>query len=134
MWHMISYVSTASELSDFQIKELMHTTKLKNEALGITGILMQSDQNFFQIIEGEKNIINELYEKIEKDIRHFNLIKIFDNQIKKPSFKQFQNFHTLMYKENNYLELQQFLAAEKSYNSKNFKSISYLAHKFLKLS
>jgi len=134
MWHTISYVSTASELSDFQIKELMHSTKLKNEELGITGILMHSGQNFFQIIEGEKTTIKETYTKIQKDLRHFNLIKIFDRQINQPSFSGFQNSYTLIHKEKNYLDLEQFLKAEKSYNPKNFKSISYLAHKFMKLS
>ncbi len=134
MWHTIAYVSTSSKLSNHQINELMSDSKLKNEEDGITGVLMYSDQNFFQIIEGEKKIIIELYAKIERDPRHYNLIKIFDRQIKKPSFTSFQNSYTIVNQEKDYVELQQFLEAEKSYNSKNYKNITYLAYKFMKLS
>ncbi|WP_299215431.1 BLUF domain-containing protein [uncultured Aquimarina sp.] len=134
MWHTISYVSTSSKLSDFQINDLMHCSKLKNEDLGITGILMHFGQNFFQIIEGEKKIIQELYSKIDRDSRHSNLIKIFDREIRVPSFKSFHNSYATVHREKDYTELQQFLEAEKSYNPKNFKNISYLAHKFMKLS
>ncbi|SEL06637.1 Sensors of blue-light using FAD [Aquimarina amphilecti] len=133
MLHTISYVSTSAELSDFQINELLYITKLKNEDLGITGILMHSDQNFFQIIEGQKKVIKSLYQKIEKDIRHFNLIKILDRSINIPSFTNFQSTYTIVNREKDYSDLQQFLEIEKVYNPKNFKNISYLVNKFMKL-
>ncbi|WP_051336382.1 BLUF domain-containing protein [Aquimarina latercula] len=133
MLYTISYVSTSAELSDFQINELLHITKLKNEDLGITGILMYSDQNFFQIIEGQKKVIKSLYQKIEKDIRHFNLIRILDRSINIPSFTSFQSTYTIVNREKDYSDLQQFLEIEKNYNPKNFKNISYLVNKFMKL-
>ncbi|AXT58237.1 BLUF domain-containing protein [Aquimarina sp. AD1] len=133
MLYTISYVSTSAELSDFQINELLHITKLKNEDLGITGILMYSDQNFFQIIEGQKKVIKCLYQKIEKDIRHFNLIRILDRSINIPSFTSFQSTYTIVNREKDYSDLQQFLEIEKIYNPKNFKNISYLVNKFMKL-
>lgn len=133
MLYTISYVSTSAELSDFQINELLHITKLKNEDLGITGILMYSDQNFFQIIEGQKKVIKCLYQKIEKDIRHFNLIRILDRSINIPSFTSFQSTYTIVNREKDYSDLQQFLEIEKIYNPENFKNISYLVNKFMKL-
>ncbi|WP_299315237.1 BLUF domain-containing protein [uncultured Aquimarina sp.] len=133
MLHTISYVSTSKELSDFQINELLYTTKLKNEDLGITGILMYSDYNFFQIIEGEKKVIQYLYQKIKRDIRHFNLIKILDRSINIPSFTSFQSTYTIINREKDYPDLQQFLEVGKVYNPKNFQNISYLVNKFMKL-
>ncbi|MDH7445130.1 BLUF domain-containing protein [Aquimarina sp. 2201CG14-23] len=134
MLYTISYVSTSSKLSDFQINELLYTAKLKNEEVGVTGILMHSNQNFFQILEGDKKIVQGLYSKIERDVRHSNLIKILDRKINTPSFTSFQNTYTIVHREKDYAELQQFLEAEKTYNPKNFKNISYLANKFMKLS
>ncbi|MBW1294224.1 BLUF domain-containing protein [Aquimarina litoralis] len=133
LYHTISYVSTSINLSDRDVNELLTITKLKNEELGITGILMHSEQNFFQIIEGETKTIKNLYKKIEKDIRHFNLIKIFDKPIDIPSFKTFQSSYTVINKEKNYSELQSFLESEKNHNPENFKNISYIANKFMKL-
>ncbi|WP_405207973.1 BLUF domain-containing protein [Aquimarina sp. LLG6339-5] len=133
MLHSISYVSTSKGLSDFQINELLYVSKQKNDGLNITGILMHSDQNFFQIIEGEKKIILNLYQKIEQDLRHFNLIKIFDRPINTPSFKSFQSSYTTIRGKKDYAELQQFLELEKAYNRNSFKNISYLANKFLGL-
>ncbi|WP_299441515.1 BLUF domain-containing protein [uncultured Aquimarina sp.] len=133
MWHTISYVSSSLKLSDFQINDLMHCSKLKNEYAGINGILMHSGQNFFQIIEGEKKIIQELYSKIEKDSRHSNLIKIFDRQIRVPSFKIFHNSYVTVHREKDYSELQQFLEKERSNNPDTFNSVSYLTNKFMQL-
>ncbi|GAA0718648.1 hypothetical protein GCM10009430_17060 [Aquimarina litoralis] len=134
IYHTISYVSTCSELSDHEINELLNTTKLKNNDLGITGILMYSEQNFFQIIEGEVTTIKNLYQKIVRDIRHFDIIKIFDRSTEVRCFKTFENSYTVVNKEKDYLELERFLESEKSYNPKNFKNISYIANKFMKLS
>ena len=131
MLYTISYVSTSKKLSDFQINELLCISKLKNDDLNITGILMHSDQNFFQIIEGEKKIILNLYQKIEKDVRHFNLIKIFDRPIQIPSFKNFQSSYITVRGKKDHVELQQFLKQEKANNRKSFQNISYLTNKFL---
>lgn len=64
MWQTISYVSTANRLlTNADINELLDFVKVKNNSLNITGILMYSDGNFFQILEGEKTIIKELFKK-----------------------------------------------------------------------
>ena len=82
MGYAISYVSTASEsLTEDLVKNLLTFTEVENNSKNITGILLFSGGNFFQVIEGKKSVILNLFEKIKNDNRHFNIIKIFENKI-----------------------------------------------------
>ncbi len=135
MLKTISYVSTAHPtLTDSDINELLETVKERNNAYNITGILMYSSGNFFQVIEGQRDILLEVYEKIKLDQRHFNLIKIFDREIADTSFSEYHSSFTVVTEKNNNQEFQLFLKEQKSHNPDIFKNISYLAHKFMKLS
>lgn len=87
MKYAITYVSTAtSELSNSGVEELLESCKKWNNNHKITGLLLYSDGNFLQILEGEKGHVRDLFEKIKKDIRHKNLIKIFEKEISEESF------------------------------------------------
>ena len=82
----ISYVSTANDLGNKEIEEILYNSEDSNNKRDITGLLLYSEGNFFQIIEGEKEKIRDLYQKIQNDNRHRNLIKIFEKPIHKESF------------------------------------------------
>lgn len=82
MRHAICYVSTAhSDLSQHQIETLLNLSKERNEPLDIKGVLLYSEGNFFQIMEGEKDTVLEVFKKIEKDPRHYGLIQIMGSDI-----------------------------------------------------
>src|SRR5208283_4698336 len=42
----------------------------RNQARGITGVLIFVDGVFFQILEGEKDVVIDLMESIQRDTRH----------------------------------------------------------------
>ncbi|MHA7059872.1 BLUF domain-containing protein [Aquimarina sp. M1] len=135
MWQTISYVSTANQsLTNSDINELFEYVKHYNTDQNITGILMYSDGNFFQVIEGEKEQIQQLYKKIQLDSRHYNVIKIFDREILNCSFTRYHSSFKVMGEKYDHKELQHFLRLERSHNPDNYKNISYLANKFMKLS
>jgi len=82
MRYAISYISTAeTALTSIDVKELLNKVELDNNSKDITGILLSSDTNFFQLIEGEEEVIKELYTHIQKDTRHNNLIKFIDQPV-----------------------------------------------------
>tara|TARA_B100001750_G_C15373693_1_gene528656 strand:+ start:408 stop:812 length:405 start_codon:yes stop_codon:yes gene_type:complete len=132
MKSVICYVSTANkELSKSDISLLFKTVRQKNDILGVTGILMFSEGNFFQIMEGEHHTINDIFKNIKVDPRHYNVIKI----LQKPTGNQFFNhyhsgFTTILNHEEKY-KLQSFLNNEKVVNPDSYKSISYLVQKFI---
>ncbi|GAA4270756.1 BLUF domain-containing protein [Aquimarina gracilis] len=134
MRYTISYVSTVSpDLSETDIADLMSYVKQHNNFLDITGILIYSDGNFLQVLEGEKETVKILFERIKKDPRHYNIIKMLDKEIKDNAFSKYHSSFTVISGHYSHTELQQFLKKEENYNPEHFKSISYLTQKFMKL-
>lgn len=87
MRHAISYVSTAhKDLQEQELKNIMTKAKKFNNEHDITGILLHNERNFFQLIEGEKGIIFNLYQKILEDSRHHNIIQFLGKSVSIPSF------------------------------------------------
>ena len=90
MRYAISYVSSANrELSEAEIQKILSSSETRNNERHITGLLLYSDGNFFQVIEGEKEEVLNLYPKIRTDKRHHTLIKIFEKEIHKESFNDY---------------------------------------------
>ncbi len=135
MRYILSYVSTVNpDLSTIDINELMEYVKIHNNDIGITGILIYSEGNFFQVLEGEKEIVKMMFERIKKDPRHYNVIKMLDKEIDNYSFSKYHAPFMVISSDYNHEEFQKFLKKEKTHNPEHFKSISYLAQKFMKLS
>ena len=134
MRYVISYVSTINpNVSEIDIGNLMDYVKIQNNSLNITGILIYADGNFFQVLEGEKETIKTLFERIKKDKRHYNLIKMLDKDVNDGSFSKYHSSFTVISNQKGYTELQKFLKKEKDYNPEHFKSISYITQKFMNL-
>ncbi|MUP45409.1 BLUF domain-containing protein [Gramella sp. BOM4] len=80
----IAYVSQKSpSTSEQEIKDLLRKSQTNNIERDISGILVYSDGNFFQVTEGEPEIITSLFNKIKADNRHENIIVIFNHSIVK---------------------------------------------------
>lgn len=95
MRYAICYVSTAAnDLSTREIKTLFEQTTTKNNSLDISGFLICAERNFFQLLDGEKTIIADLFSIISNDPRHHNLIKIVDKPMEYHLFnnKYFSDF------------------------------------------
>ncbi|WP_109438734.1 MULTISPECIES: BLUF domain-containing protein [Aquimarina] len=134
MRYIISYVSTVNpDISNSDISELMDYVSSHNNAINITGILIYSEGNFFQILEGKEELVKMMFERIKKDSRHYNIIKMLDKEIKKTSFTEYHSSFTVISNGSSQEELQLFLQKEKINNPEHYKSISYLTQKFMKL-
>ncbi|WP_106793158.1 BLUF domain-containing protein [Aquimarina sp. Aq78] len=133
MRYIISYVSTVNpNISHSDMTELMDYVRLNNNAIGLMGILIYSEGNFFQILEGEEQVVKMMFEKIRKDYRHHNIIKMLDKEIMGSSFSESRSSFTVISDHYNQSELHQFLKKEQENNPEHYKSISYLAQKFMK--
>lgn len=87
MHYAIIYVSTASrDLDQSEIVELLDQTEVRNNRLGVHGLLIYSEGNFFEVLEGDRDLILDLYESIKQDERHKNIITIFEQPIKDKLF------------------------------------------------
>lgn len=81
--HRIIYLSSGIKIfSDEEIKNLLYVSRINNSKNGITGLLLYAEGNFIQILEGEKEVIEATYHKIQKDNRHKNIIVVTNESIK----------------------------------------------------
>ncbi|MEO8112701.1 MAG: BLUF domain-containing protein [Ginsengibacter sp.] len=81
------YVSSATiHFSDEDLKTLLKASRENNVSLGITGMLLYADDNFIQVIEGEKDVLDTLYAKISRDNRHKSFSILIRGEIKERNF------------------------------------------------
>lgn len=84
------YKSVATDgLSLEQIEQMLVKARMYNNSVGITGMLLYSNGDFVQYLEGDDATIDVLYEKIEQDTRHYKSVLLFESVIEKRMFKDF---------------------------------------------
>ncbi|MEO6733465.1 MAG: BLUF domain-containing protein [Ferruginibacter sp.] len=85
--HTLTYLSAASNLfSNDDLVDILTKSRLNNTRLGITGLLLYHEGSILQILEGEKEDMYTLFNKIKNDARHKGVIKMFDRSIEQRSF------------------------------------------------
>jgi hypothetical protein len=71
----ISYLSAATRpMSTDEVLALLRQCLANNEANDVTGLLIYNNETFLQTLEGDEQVVDELYRKIQNDPRHTNLI------------------------------------------------------------
>jgi hypothetical protein len=96
----IVYVSfSRNQLSELELDLLLSEIRPKNLANGVTGLLLYNDEIFIQVIEGETNTIRTLYNRLQKDHRHTNIVKILEEKIDQRSFPEWSMGYQKLSKE-----------------------------------
>ena len=88
MYELIYCSNAHSNLKDEDISDILGKARdfnLKNE---ITGCLLLHNNEFIQILEGDRKILKDLLEKIKKDVRHSHVMVLAENEIEKRVFEQ----------------------------------------------
>jgi hypothetical protein len=81
------YTSTAtSELTSEQLVTLLQQVRTLNQSHGITGMLLYSERNFFQVLEGPVDVVDQCYARIALDPRHARVTQIIREAITQRTF------------------------------------------------
>jgi hypothetical protein len=81
------YASRAAEaLSPETIDAILASSRRRNPALGITGLLCHSGDTFMQVLEGGRESVNQLYTRICQDLRHRDVILLHYEEIAERRF------------------------------------------------
>ena len=72
IFQLIYTCALARQLNCSELKAIAQTSRARNLKLGITGILLCKDGSVLQVLEGDKDAVMELYEKITSDARITN--------------------------------------------------------------
>ena len=132
MNYAICYVSTAAkELYKIEINQILELTEKKNNENDLSGILLYSDGNFFQVIEGEKDQVDEIFTVIKQDSRHFNIFTIFEKQISATNFEDYKvDFLTVSMRKDQ-KELQPYIKQIDKLNKEIRPSVRYIIRQFI---
>jgi hypothetical protein len=82
MLRCVLYISTArAGITRDEVDDIVATSKRRNAAEAITGVLLFNGANFMQLIEGPVEPLGGLMRRLYADQRHHGLIKLVDRAI-----------------------------------------------------
>ncbi len=88
MYELLYSSVSLSVFSELELTDLLQNSRSKNQRLDITGMLVYHEREIMQIIEGEENIVKELYNTILRDKRHASVEILYQGAIEHRSFNQ----------------------------------------------
>jgi hypothetical protein len=87
MLYSLLYVSTSvGELSKQSLSSLIEKASKRNDSFAVTGLLLYSDGNFMQCLEGPHESIEILMKSIRSDSRHFGHFVLWEGEISNRQF------------------------------------------------
>ena len=87
MLEQIVYMSAlAPHVDDSCLRDILAESTARNPARHITGMLLYINGSFLQVLEGESEQLQALYETIDQDPRHASIAKISQHPIEEREF------------------------------------------------
>ena len=89
----LTYASKTTALPNMVQRDLidiLHQSIQFNAKHSISGVLFYNNNYFFQCLEGERNELLKLYEKITKDSRHVEVVQLACENIDVAAFGQWE--------------------------------------------
>lgn len=80
----VSYATT--DMNTNELKAILDVSRKNNEKRGITGMLIYRDGYFIQVLEGEKEVVQNLFNTIKQDPRHKGVLIVSQQNIEKRDF------------------------------------------------
>ena len=85
--YALVYVSNAvRRLTDAEIDTILLKARARNETLGVTGVLLYSDGNFMQYLEGSADALAKIYTAIKASPLHQGIIELLRERIQAREF------------------------------------------------
>jgi hypothetical protein len=73
-------------LAAAELEEMLKESRIRNRVYGITGVLLFVEGAFLQILEGEKEDVLGLMERIERDPRHRGVKVFYEQEVDERAF------------------------------------------------
>lgn len=87
MIRTVMYQSTPkTEMHSTDDCDIMEAAWKHNEAMGITGFLLRTPYNYFQVIEGQPEVVDDLILMIRNDTRHQSVEILSDKSSQNRAF------------------------------------------------
>lgn len=86
MYFLIYSSKADPNLDEHGIQKILETSERNNKERNITGLLIHYQDSFIQMLEGEKEDVQQLYETIQDDERHDSVMTLFEGYTEKRHF------------------------------------------------
>lgn len=80
MFYLVYLSAAATPLSHAELVALLAQSRASNRAAGITGLLLYHDGSFLQVLEGEREVVEDLFSRIAHDPRHRSVMRLLSGQ------------------------------------------------------
>lgn len=85
--YRLVYVSTASDsLSSAEIGNILDVSESNNHERRLTGFLAHNGRHFMQALEGAREEVQGIYDRIMADDRHYGVVQIVGENIEERAF------------------------------------------------
>jgi len=84
--HLIYTSVAVAALDPPTMKSILEFARINNAKRSVNGMLLLSAGNFFQVLEGDEHVVDEVFATIAADPRHKRVTKIIDEPIAKRDF------------------------------------------------
>ena len=87
---LVYYSRALQDMSLGDIQDILQTARQNNQQQDICGMLCYESRWFLQVLEGERNAVNELFLEIADDPRHDDVVIISYDYVDKREFANWQ--------------------------------------------
>lgn len=76
------YISAAThDFTETELQDLLSLARERNQAQGVSGMLLFHEGSFIQALEGEQQAVEAIYHRIGKDARHAETQVLFRGEV-----------------------------------------------------
>lgn len=91
MIYRVIYVSNAKRgMGESEVAKILESSRRHNAAGGVTGLLVFHENRFFQVLEGEREVVRNIYKRIHKDQRHTAVRLVSEEMAEARAFPKWQ--------------------------------------------
>ncbi|PQJ82187.1 BLUF domain-containing protein [Polaribacter glomeratus] len=107
MFELVYYSISNTEITTEIVNDILKKSRATNAKKNITGCLLFYNKVYLQLLEGEKEAVQELYEKIKRDTRHYEVTLLVEHDVPERMFPGWSMaFHESINKES---DINQFI-------------------------
>jgi len=88
MYYLIYLSAGVNWFSEKELTDILSISDINNSRNNITGLLLYSEGNFIQLLEGNEQDVKDTFERISKDQRHKGITPIASGAIDKRNFPE----------------------------------------------
>ena len=89
-YQTIYFSASSTPMQVDELEDILEQAQSNNSRNGITGALVYIDGSFLQILEGEKDRVQTLMQKISKDFRHETISVLHEGEIAAAAFSEWK--------------------------------------------